>query len=114
MNITSYPYRAEDSHLEGLRHRELNAMRKWFRPGMKVLELGGNTGFQAAILAAWGCQVMSVDVYVPCGEKRYFDVMEYDGLHVPAADAAFDAIYSSHMLYYDLDTLEFFAELRRV
>jgi SAM-dependent methyltransferase len=89
-------------------------MRKWFRPGMKVLELGGNTGFQAAILTAWGCQVMSVDVHGPCGEKRYFDMMEYDGLHLPVVDAAFDAIYSSHMLYYELDTPEFFAELRRV
>jgi SAM-dependent methyltransferase len=114
MNIASYPHCAKDSYTEGLRRRELDAVRKWFRSGMKVLELGGNTGFQAAILAAWGCQVMSVDVHVPRDGKRYFEVMEYDGLHLPAADAAFDAIYSSHMLYYELDTPEFFAELRRV
>jgi len=114
MNIASYPHCAEDSYLERLRRQELDAMRKWFRPGMKVLELGGDTGFQAAILAALGCQVMSVDVHVPRDGKRYFDVMEYAGLHLPAADATFDAIYSSHMLYYELDTPEFFAELRRV
>lgn len=114
MHIASYPHCLEDSCLEGLRRRELDALRKWFQPGMKVLELGGHTGFQAAILAAWGCQVMSVDIYVPRNGKRYFDVIEYINLHLPAADAAFDVIYSSHMLYYELDTPEFFAELRRV
>jgi SAM-dependent methyltransferase len=113
-DIASYPDCTEDSYLEGLRRRELDAVRKWFRPGMKVLEIGGDTGFQSAILAAWGCQVMSLDIDVLSGGQRYFDVVQYDGLHLPAADAAFDAIYSSHMLYYELDTPEFFAELRRV
>src|SRR5262245_34818948 len=113
MHIASYPDCTEDS-LVRTRRRELDAVRKWFRPRMKVLEIGGHTGFQAAILAAWGCQVLSMDVHVPRGGHRYFDVLEYDGLHLPAADAAFDAIYSSHMLYYELDTPAFFAELRRV
>ena len=112
-DIASYPDCTEDS-LERTRRRELDAVRKWFRPRMKVLEIGGHTGFQAAILAAWGCQVLSLDIDVPCGGRQYFDVMQYDGLHLPVADAALDAIYSSHMLYYELDTPEFFAELRRV
>jgi SAM-dependent methyltransferase len=112
MKPHSYP--GMPRYLERIRRLEIEAIRQWFPAGTAVLEIGGNTGLQAEVLTNWGCRVMSVDIHVPRGSQRYFRVLEYDGLHVPAADGVFDMVYSSHMLYYELDIPEFFAELRRV
>jgi SAM-dependent methyltransferase len=57
---------------------------------------------------------VSIDIYVPPADERYFDVLEYPGFPLPVADQAFDLVYSSHMLYYELDNPRFFSELRRV
>ncbi len=51
-----------DTPLERIRRAELDSVRRWFRPGARVLELGGGSGFQAAIVASWGCDIVSVDV----------------------------------------------------
>jgi SAM-dependent methyltransferase len=101
--------------LEEIRLAEINQIRSYFRPGMKVLELGGKTGYQAAILASWGCQVDSWDIESSTAQtgSAYYPVKIYDGRRLPVPDAAYDAIYSSHMLYWEMHVLEFFAEMRR-
>jgi SAM-dependent methyltransferase len=102
-----------DSPLEQLRRDELETLRPWFHPGDRVLELGGRSGFHAAILEAWGCRVTSVDVAAPPA-AAYHEVQLYDGRHLPFPDGSFDVVFSSHMLYHVLDDPELFAEMRRV
>ena len=51
-----------NSLLEKLRGAELEVIKRWFRPGMKVLEIGGGSGFQASVVASWGYQLMSIDL----------------------------------------------------
>ncbi len=51
--------------LEALRRTELQAVRAWFPPHARVLEVGGDTGYQASLLASWGCNVASVDIPEP-------------------------------------------------
>lgn len=104
-----------DSFLESMRRAEIERLREWFCPSMNVLELGGKTGFQAAILASWGCSVTSLDIDIaPLPDKAYYPVRKYDGMHIPAKDASFDVTYSSHMLYWVLHRSDFFVEMRRV
>ena len=39
------------------------------RPGMKVLEVGTGSGYQAAILAAIGCEVYSIEMFEPLATR---------------------------------------------
>jgi SAM-dependent methyltransferase len=104
------------SFTDRIRCAEIERIRNYFNPGMKVLELGGRTGLQARILASWECVVDSYDIALPPSNAapQYFEIKIYDGRHLPVPDAAYDAIYSSHMLYWELHRPEFFAEMRRV
>lgn len=107
--------RSKDVYLQSIRRAELDEIREHFIPGSQVLELGGKTGFQAAILASWGCKITSLDIDIPAAtSKTYWPVRLFDGVHISAEDASFDMIYSSHMLYWVLHKPEFFVEMRRV
>lgn len=113
-DILAAPSEGADSCLESLRRRELESLRPWFAPGTAVLELGGRSGFHAAILRSWGCSVTSVDVVPPDPSPQYHPVLLYDGRHLPFADGSFDVVFSSHMLYHVFDEPELFREMRRV
>jgi SAM-dependent methyltransferase len=113
-DILAPPSESADSCLESLRRRELESLRPWFAPGTSVLELGGRSGFHAAILRSWGCSVTSVDVVPPDQSPQYHPVFLYDGRHLPFADGSFDVVFSSHMLYHVFDEPELFQEMRRV
>ena len=84
--------------LEKLRREEIDLVRHWFMPGMRVLELGGGNGFQAQILASWGCEVTSVDLPAVTAAPFYYPVQAYDGRHIPFSDHSFDAVFSSNVL----------------
>lgn len=80
-----------------------------------LLEIGGGSGQQAALLADRGLRVVSIDV--PGSgyrHQRVFDVIDYDGAHIPCPDASFDMVFSSNTLEHvaELDALE--AEMQRV
>ncbi len=106
--------------LERIRRAELQPLRSKFQPATRVLELGGGSGFQASILSSWGNDVHSIDVATrpdPLSQRygrQYFPVDPYDGHNIPFADASFDVVYSSHMLYHAVELDRMLAEISRV
>jgi SAM-dependent methyltransferase len=109
-----------ESLLERIRRAELQPLMSYFPPGSRILELGGGSGFQAAILSSRGCGVCSIDVASrpdPLRQRygrQYFPVTTYDGLNIPFADSSFDVVYSSHMLYHAVELDSMLAEISRV
>jgi len=86
-------------HLRILRTAELDLLRRFFRPGVRVLEIGGGNGWQARQLRDWGCQVASIDID-PVGhwQNTYFPVLAYDGMRIPFRNGVFDVVFSSNVL----------------
>ena len=106
--------RGVESHLERLRQAEWETVRAWFKPGMRVLDLGGGSGFQASLIAAHGCEVVSIDLadrLMP--PHLFYPVQDYDGRHIPATDASFDIIFSSNVLEHIQPLAPIFVEMRR-
>lgn len=103
------------AHLQRLRWAEAVSVRWWLPAGARVLELGGADGFQARLLAGWGCQVVSVDLpnRPQRGSARY-PVLDYDGWRLPCASGRFDRVYSSNVLEHVAALPALLAETRRV
>ncbi len=102
-------------HLEQLRGAEIQLVRPWFHSGMRVLELGGGNGYQASVMASWGCQVESVDVSeVSPGQAMYFAVQQYNGKQLPFPDHAFDLVFSSNVLEHVPHLSDMLQEILRV
>ncbi len=105
----------EKSYLEAIRRAELESVREQFRPGMHVLEIGGGSGFQAAILTSWGCDVVSVDVANrKPPHKNYFPVQDYDGETLPFQDQTFDVVFSSNVLEHVRSVSVLLREIKRI
>lgn len=72
------------------------------QPGERILEIGTGSGYQAAVLAAMGAQVFSIEIVRPLGEKAEKDLrrLGYDQVKVRIGDgyagwpdeAPFDAV----------------------
>ena len=104
-----------DDLLEKLRRAEIESVREWFRPGTRVLEIGGGSGWQASLIASWGCEVVSIDVADrPAPPVQYFPVQTYDGEHIPFPDDSFDLVVSSNVLEHVRALVPLLAETRRV
>lgn len=83
--------------------------------GSSIVEIGGGGGWQARMLADAGYEVRSFDL--ACSEftsHRVFPIEDYDGHHIPAADAVFDVVFSSNVLEHIPHQRAFQAELHRV
>jgi SAM-dependent methyltransferase len=105
----------EQQHLERLRKAEIDMVRRWFKPGLRVLEIGGGNGFQANILASWSCEVTSIDLpRSPAHERSYYAVQEYDGRKIPYADQSFDIVFSSNVLEHIEHLSSMLQEISRV
>jgi SAM-dependent methyltransferase len=63
-----------------------------------VLEIGGGSGFQASVLAAWGCDVASIDLPEIAAAATEYPVQPYDGESIPFPDHTFDVVFSSNVL----------------
>jgi len=93
---------------------EFTAVRPWLSPGSRVLELGGGSGFQAHLMVESGCDVRSIDLAEATGWTPFFPVETYDGKTIPAANAAFDVVFSSNVLEHVRELDPLLDEIRRV
>ena len=74
------------------RRAELAAVERFFAPTSRVLEIGGGSGWQASIMASWGCDVQSIDIEPHA--KPHHPVARYDGRAIPFETATFDIVFS--------------------
>jgi len=101
--------------LHAIRMHELERVKPLLPVNGRVLEIGGGTGWQAQALAAAGFAVEAIDLPEgPYRSHRVFPVRDYDGAHLPFADASFDAIFSSNVLEHVTELPTLLAECRRV
>jgi SAM-dependent methyltransferase len=103
-----------DELLHNLRRWELESIRSQIAPGFRVLEIGGGDGFQANLLASFGCAVLSIDVAPRSNGESYYPVQQYDGKHIPAEDKSFNVVFSSHVLEHIKFLPTCLEEIRRV
>jgi SAM-dependent methyltransferase len=109
-----------DTPLERIRREEWAIVKHWIPLGARVLEIGGGSGFQAALLASSGCDIVAIDLEGRPGpakqgvQKQYWPVQVYDGHLLPFGEASFDVVYSSNMLYHVEALQEFLVEINRV
>ena len=80
----------------------------------RLLEVGGGSGFQAAILSEWGWDVESIDVPQSTHRPVDFPVRRYDGRNIPFPDGDFDVVFSSNVLEHVQSLPELLTEVRRV
>lgn len=103
------------SNLIDVRGEEFNRIRRLFQPGMRVLEIGGGTGYQASLIASTGVAVESIDVAEALpGVEIHFPVHIYDGTTLPFPDDYFDVVFSSNVLEHIPDLETTFSEVQRV
>lgn len=106
-----------EGHLERLRREEIELIRGWgwLKPGLRVLDLGGGSGYQASLMHAYGCDVTSIDLAGrPMPSTFYFPVDEYDGITIPHEDASFELVFSSNVLEHVHALRMLLDEVRRV
>lgn len=87
--------------LKSYREAELGEALAKIRGRCSILELGGDSGFQASLLVAQGHAVVSLDLPPEPGDTRrsqYHPVQSYDGLSLPFPDHAFDLVFTSNTL----------------
>lgn len=89
------------------------------RPGMRILDLAAGTGTSTRPLADAGAFVVATDMswgMLQTGKQRQPDLtfVAGDALHLPFADASFDAVTISFGLRNVEDTVAALTELRRV
>jgi SAM-dependent methyltransferase len=103
------------SNLVDVRSEEFENVRSFFHPKIRVLEIGGGTGFQASLIATTGASVESIDVAKPPpGVETYFPVRIYGGKTLPFPDDYFDVVFSSNVLEHISDLETMFYEIQRV
>ena len=92
-------YGEASEHVARIRRADIEALHGLFKPGDRVLELGGGNGYQASVIAGWGCVVDSIDIQLPASsELQHYPVQIYDGQSIPFPDATFDIVYSFAVL----------------
>ena len=101
--------------LKEVREYEMDLVKVVLPKPARILEIGAGTGQQAQILAAYGHDVVALDLagsnYL---ESRIFPVVDYDGRHIPFPDASFDIVFSSNVLEHVADLGVLLAECNRV
>ena len=100
--------------LERIRRAEIESVRDLFPKTAHILEVGGGSGFQAAILSSWGCRIISIDLPQNQGREQYHPVGEYDGMKIPFEDSNFDIVFSSNVLEHIPAVENYLREIRRV
>ncbi len=76
---------------------ELEGVRRWFAPQSRVLEIGAGSGFQADIIASWGCAVIALEVAFAPSASPCAGVL-YDGISLPVQANSIDLVFTSNVL----------------
>jgi len=100
--------------LEHLRYLEIEAIKRFLRPGSRILDVGGGTGYQARLMAEKGCEVLSVDLPGAEAHTQFFPVQPYDGIHLPGDAKAFDVLFTSNVLEHVRDLEALLKDMKRV
>jgi SAM-dependent methyltransferase len=100
------------THEERLRSAEFDLVRHEFNTEDKVLEIGGGSGFQAALISECVQECQSVDVRPH--PQPVHPVSIYDGKILPFEDQSFDIIFSSNVLEHISDLDDALYECARV
>jgi len=93
--IAARTHPSPDQLLYRLRLAEVELIRPVFPASGRILEIGGGSGYQASVIAAWGYEVESIDVKA---SDEFFPVKSYDGEHIPYPSASVDLVLSSNVL----------------
>src|SRR5438876_6226072 len=100
--------------IETARAAELDGVKRMFKAGAFVIDVGAGDGYQAAMLKSWGCAVLPLEVAI-WPHTTCPDLVIYDGISIPVRPGAADAVFSSsvleHVARLDLDRL--LPEIRR-
>lgn len=104
--------------LRAIRLAELERVLPYFPAGGRVLEIGAGAGWQAFELDRKGFEVEAIE-YAHAGfralaQQRVWNVIEYDGAHIPFPDDSFDVVFSSNVLEHIPHVRAFQDEIRRV
>ena len=67
-----------ESRLLEYRAFEIGALRAYFKPGLRVLEIGGGNGWQARQIQQWGCATSSIDIGANEWREQHFPVMPFE------------------------------------
>jgi ubiquinone/menaquinone biosynthesis C-methylase UbiE len=103
------------THLEQLRLAELESALAWIRPSQSILEIGAGAGWQARELSQRNHHVEAVDLPASSyAQQRVWKIRDYDGVHLPFADGAFDVVYTSHVLAHVANLHDLLAHAVRV
>ncbi len=101
--------------LHQIRRHAIAFVERHLPPGVRILEIGGGTGFQAKLLSEHGYDVASIDIpQSNYAEERVFPVIDYDGATIPFADDSFDVVFSSNVLEHIRDRVRLYVEIDRV
>lgn len=101
--------------LHVIREYEYTKIVQRFSPGIRILEIGGGTGYQAKRLTEDGYVVDSIDMpNSNYAGQLEFPVRPYDGRNLPFQDDVFDVVFSSNVLEHVLDLPYLHAEMKRV
>lgn len=101
--------------LHVIREFEYKKIVERFPIGVRILEIGGGTGYQAKRLTEDGYIVDSIDIPDSSyANQLEFPVQPYDGLNIPFPDGSFDIVFSSNVMEHVLDLPYLQAEMKRV
>lgn len=101
--------------LHAIREHEYQEIVNRFTPGIRILEIGGGTGYQAKRLMRDGYVVESIDIPSSnYANQLEFPVKPYDGRNIPFSDKSFDVVFSSNVLEHVQDLPYLQDEIKRV
>ena len=99
-------------HSESIRKLELDLIISELKTTDLLLEIGGGSGFQAAIISGHVAKCVSIDVRQH--PEVQYPIHLYDGTTIPFKDSSFDIIFSSSVLEHVRDLDGLLAECARV